>query len=142
MHKNNILPLLCSCRLFIYTGVSKNSICLKIWFFTSFDITWYAEAATYTKKIFFFLSFYSFLVKFSELNRGSDRIKLIKCNKVEWGEKCGYASDILFEWPHVLFVICHLPFVISINGSIKMLKNSWISKNFKNILRNPKIELP
>ena len=28
---------------------------------------------------------------------GSDRVKLTKCDKVEWGEKCHYASYILFE---------------------------------------------
>ena len=28
---------------------------------------------------------------------GSDRVKLTKCDKVEWGEKDHYASDILFE---------------------------------------------
>ena len=28
---------------------------------------------------------------------GSDRVKLIKYDKAEWGEKCHYASGILFE---------------------------------------------
>ena len=32
---------------------------------------------------------------------GSDRVKLTNYDKVEWGEKCHYASDILFEWPDV-----------------------------------------
>ena len=36
---------------------------------------------------------------------GSDRVKLTRCDKVEWGGKCHYASDTLFEWPHVWFVI-------------------------------------
>ena len=31
---------------------------------------------------------------------GGDRVKLTKCDKVEWGEKCHYSSDTLFEWPH------------------------------------------
>ena len=44
---------------------------------------------------------YSFLVKFSEKHRGSDRVKLRKIDKVEWGQKCHYASDILLEQPHV-----------------------------------------
>ena len=52
-----------------------------------------------------FLSFYSFLVKFSEKEWGNYRVKLTKCDKVEWDEKCHYASDILFEWPHVYFAI-------------------------------------
>ena len=32
---------------------------------------------------------------------GSDGVQLTKCDKVECGERCHYASDILFEWPHV-----------------------------------------
>ena len=34
---------------------------------------------------------------------GSDKVKLTKCGKVESGEKCHYASDILFisVWHHV-----------------------------------------
>ena len=36
---------------------------------------------------------------------GSDRAKLTRCDKVEWGEKCHYASDILFEWPQFWFVV-------------------------------------
>ena len=32
---------------------------------------------------------------------GGDRVKLTKCDEVEWGEKWHYASDILFERPHV-----------------------------------------
>ena len=84
-----------------------------------------------------------------------DRVKLTKCDKVEWGEKWHYASDILFEWSHVIllpyhFLYCekvtsyekfsHYPFSCSvkmtilrfnaIDGSVKMLKNSWILKNF------------
>ena len=36
---------------------------------------------------------------------GSDKVKLTRCDKVERGEKCLYASGILFEWPQVWFVI-------------------------------------
>ena len=32
---------------------------------------------------------------------GGDRVKLTKCDEVEWGQKWHYASDILFERPHV-----------------------------------------
>ena len=42
------------------------------------------------------LSFSSFLIKFSEWHRGSVRVKLTKYEKVEWGEKCHYASDMVF----------------------------------------------
>ena len=49
-----------------YMGL-KIQLCLQIWFFTSFDITRYDEAAIYAKNLFFsFYSFSSFLVKFSE----------------------------------------------------------------------------
>ena len=44
---------------------------------------------------------YSIVSSWSLLNdtgRGSGRVKLTNCNKVEWGEKCHFASDILFEW--------------------------------------------
>ena len=34
------------------------------------------------------------------MHRGSGRVKLTKSEKVELGEKCHDASDILFEWPH------------------------------------------
>ena len=36
-------------------------------------------------------------MKFSEKHRGIDRVKLTKYDKVQWGEKCYYASDIHFE---------------------------------------------
>ena len=48
-----------------------------------------------------FSSHYSFLVKFTELHRGSSRVQFTKSDKVERGEKCHHASDILFEWSHV-----------------------------------------
>ena len=63
----------------------------------SSNISW----SSHICKKSFSLSFYSFLVKFTEWHRGSGRVKLTKCDKVEWGEKCHYASDILFEWPDV-----------------------------------------
>ena len=75
LRKNIKIPLLCQCGLFINAEVSKNSIGLKMWFSTSVDITWYAEAAIYAKKSFP-LSFYSSLVKFTEWHRGSGRVKL------------------------------------------------------------------
>ena len=31
---------------------------------------------------------------------GGDKVKFTKCDTGEWDEKCHYASDILFEWPH------------------------------------------
>ena len=77
----------------------KIQLCLKMWFSTSVDITWYAKVAIYATNIF--PSHYSFLVKFTEWHRGSGTVKLTKCDKVECGEKCHYASDILFEWPDV-----------------------------------------
>ena len=35
---------------------------------------------------------------------GGDRVKLRKGDKVEWGKKWHYASEILFEWPHVILL--------------------------------------
>ena len=43
-------------------------------------------------------------MKFSEWYRGSVRVKLRKCEKVDWGEKCHYTSDIPFEWLHCCFI--------------------------------------
>ena len=82
----------------------KIQSCLTIWFSASFDITPDAKAAIWAKKSSFF-SFYNFFVKFSEQHMGNDRVKLTKYGKIEWDEKCHYASDILFEWPHVYFAI-------------------------------------
>ena len=65
LHKNIIIPLLYLCGLFIHTRVSKNSVASKDVISTTFDITWCTEAARYAKKSAF-LSFYIFLLKFSE----------------------------------------------------------------------------
>ena len=40
-------------------------------------------------------------MKFSEYDSGSDKVKLTKCDKAEWDEKCHYANDTLFELSHV-----------------------------------------
>ena len=77
----------------------KIQLCLKMWFSTSVDIPWYAKVAIYAKHLS--PSYYSFLVKFTQWHRGSGTVKLTVCDKVECGEKCHYASDILFEWPDV-----------------------------------------
>ena len=71
----------------------KIQLCLKMWFSTSIDITWYAEAVICAKNLFHSCSivFYWNLVN----EPGT------KCDKGEWGEKCHYASDIFYEWPHV-----------------------------------------
>ena len=88
------------CGLFMYMCVSKNSIVSKdvIFYLLCYNkIQW----SNHICKKPPFLSFYSFLVKFSEKYKERDRVKLKKCDKVEWGEKCHYASDIRFEWTHV-----------------------------------------
>ena len=38
---------------------------------------------------------------------GNARVKLTKCDKVKRGEKCHYASDILFEPMFNLLFYCH-----------------------------------
>ena len=55
MHKNIIIPLNCQCGLFIQHVCLKIHLCIMTWFFTSFDITWYAEAAIYAKTLLFSL---------------------------------------------------------------------------------------
>ena len=100
LHKNIIILLLFQYGLFIHTCVSKKSIVSKD---LIFYLLWYnvIRWSSHVCKKSSFLSFCIFLVKFSEYYRRSDRVKLTKCDKVAWGEKCHYASDILFEWPNV-----------------------------------------
>ena len=84
----------------LYRGNSAStSIASKEGFSISFDVKWHAESAIYAKKSSF-LSFHSFLL----LSR-SNRVKFTEFDKGEWGEKCHYASDILFNCSHVSFVI-------------------------------------
>ena len=59
------------------TSMNELTIVFEVTISTSFDITWYAEVLIYAKKSYF-LSFYSFLVNFSEKHNRSDRIKLRK----------------------------------------------------------------
>ena len=65
LHKNIIIPLLFQCGLFIHTCVSKNSIVFKdliFYFLWCNVIRW----NSHIRKKSSFLSFCSFLVKFSE----------------------------------------------------------------------------
>ena len=74
MNNNIIIPLLSQYGLFIHTCVSKIQLCLKMWFS---NFLWYNVIRWSSRicKKSSFLSFYSFLVKFS----GSERVKLTKC---------------------------------------------------------------
>ena len=106
MYRNIIIPLPCQCELFIQHVRLKIQLCLKIWFFTSFDIRWYAEAFIYPKNHLF--SFYSFLVKFSEWHRGSVRVKLTKYDKAEWGENVIMQVTYVLNVPMFnLLFFCH-----------------------------------
>ena len=135
----------------------KIELCLKMWFSNAL---WYnvIRWSTHICKKSSFLSFNSFLVKFAESYRGSERAKLKMCDKAELGEKYHYASDIHFEWPCLVCYFIAILFYIErkwllitnlatilplksklsekfqrfnvIDGNIEMLKNSWISKNF------------
>ena len=155
MNKNIIIPLLCQCGLFIHTCL-KIQLCLKIWFSTFFDITWYAEAAICKKSSF--VSFSSFLVKFSQWDRGSDRVKLTVwqspmgwkmplCNwHTFWMAPCliCYFIVILFYIERKWLLLRNLARILplksklsgkfqcfnAIDGGIKILKKSWIYKNF------------
>ena len=59
LHKNIVIPLLCQCRCLYIDVCLKIQLCLKMWFSTSFDTTWYGEAAIYTKNLLFSLSIVS-----------------------------------------------------------------------------------
>ena len=93
--KNSKIPLLCQCRLFINTEVSKYSIMFRD---ITFFLRWYnvIHWSSHIYKKSYSLSFYSFLAKFTEWHRGSGIVKLKKCDKVKWGEKFHYASDMIF----------------------------------------------
>ena len=71
-----IIPLLCQCGLFIHKCVPKKSIVSKD---VIFYLLWYnmIHWSSHICQKSSFLSFYSFLVKFSELHKGSDKVKLI-----------------------------------------------------------------
>ena len=88
----------------------KIQLCLEMWFPTSVDARWYSEAAKYAKNLLSTLSIVSWWSLMND--RGSVRVKLTKCDKVEWSEKCHYANDILFEWLHVWFVFYCILFYI------------------------------
>ena len=68
----------------------KIQLCIMMWFFTSFDITWYAEAAIYAKNLLFSLWNW-------------------QCDKFEWGEKCHYQVTCFLNGPisNLLF-FCHI----------------------------------
>ena len=116
------------------TCVSKNSI-------VSQDVIFYLlwckviRWSSHLPKNHIF-SFYSFLVKFREWHRGSARVKLTKCDKAEWSEKCHYASDflnypmfnffffvILFyiegKWLHMKHLATILPFKSKLSGKFQ-----------------------
>ena len=84
MHKNIIILLICTCGLFIQHVCLKIQLFIIMWFFTSFDITWYAEAAIYAKNLLF-----------SQWNWQSD--------KFEWGEKCHYQVTYFLNGPIFLY---------------------------------------
>ena len=119
-----------------------------MWFLTSLDITWYVEAVIHIRKKSSFLSFYI------EWNRGGVTVKLTDCVQVVLGEKCHFASGILFqllllvilfhierEWLLMRNLTTILPLKSKFPGkfhrfnaidrSIEILKNNWIFKNFQ-----------
>ena len=102
MHKNITIPLLCQCGLFILTCVSKNSIVSKD---LTFYLLWYNAIrwSNHICKKSYFLSFYSFLVKFSEQHRESDRVKLksvMKLNAVKNAimQVTYFLNSHMFNW--------------------------------------------
>ena len=135
MHKNILIPLLCQYGLFIDTCVSKNVIVSKE---AIFYLLWYnvIRWRSHTFKKSSFLSFYSFYFR-------------VWHKFMEWKMPLtGFTVNLLFFvilfyierkiLERKLATILLLNFNLSgkfqrfndIGGSIKMLKNSWISKNF------------
>ena len=120
---------------------------LKMWFFTFFNITWYAEAAMHTKN----LLFTHFIIYIQRIKQG------------RWWSKIDKVWHKLMEWKMLLDgSIINLSFFVilryierkwhlkrrlasilpsnsklagkfqrfnAIDGSIEMLNNSWTSKN-------------
>ena len=156
MHKKIIIPLICQCGLFMQRVCLKIQLCIKMWFFTSFDSTWYAAAAIYTKKLLFshpIVSYWSLVNNTGEVLEWNWH-SVTKVNGVK------NAIMKLHTFWMALCLICHL-FVIlfyierkcllmgkliiilplksklsrkfqgfnAIDRSIKMLKTSWIFKN-------------
>ena len=139
------------CLVYTYICV-KNFNCLKMWF----HLRWYnvIRWSSHICKKSYFLSFYSFLVKFSEYYRGNDRANwqsVTKLNGVKYAIICKWHTFwmapclicyFIVYWEKVssnenLATILSLKSKLSgkfncfnaIDVSIKMLKNSWISKN-------------
>ena len=155
MHKNIIIPLICQCGLFMQHVCPKIQLCIKMWFFTFFDVTWYTEAAIYAKNLFS----HSIVSSWSLVNNTGEALErnwqsVTKVNGVKnaimkwhtfWMAPCliCYFFVILFyierKWLFTRKLVTILPLKSklsrkfqrfnAIDRSIKMLKNSWIFKN-------------
>ena len=75
MHKNLIISLRCQYGFFIHTCVSKMWLCLKIWFCTSFNITWHTKITICTKNL---LSSHSTVCYFYWITHGRRQSKIDK----------------------------------------------------------------
>ena len=53
-----------------------------------------------------------FLSEVQGITQGKDGVKLTKCDKVEWSEKCHYAGDILLMFPWLIFYFIVILFYI------------------------------
>ena len=128
-HKNIIIPLLCQCELFIQHVCLKIQLCLKMLFFTSSDITWYSHKPKNSS----FLSFYSFLVNFSEKHRGSVREynwqRVTKLNGVKNAimEVTYFLNDLMFNLLYFCLIVSYWEKVTSyekFSHNFKIWKNS------------------
>ena len=83
--------------------VSKNLMCLKMWYFTFFDIMSQAKTVIYKKKL------YRVFVKFSEEHRGSVTVNFTKCGKLLNGVKNVIMQGIYFLiGPLFNLFFCHI----------------------------------
>ena len=128
-HKNILIPLLFQCELFIQHVFLKIQLCLKMLFFTSSDITWYSHKPKNSS----FLSFYSFLVNFSENHRGSVREcnwqRVTKLNGVKNAimEVTYFLNDLMFNLLYFCLIVSYWEKVTSyekFSHNFKIWKNS------------------
>ena len=115
------MPLLCQCSLFIHMCVSKNSIVFKE---VIFYLLWYnRDTQSYMQQIFFSLIL-QFLSEVSESNKGIDRVKLAKCDKVEWGKKCRYTY-----WMDPCLICCFIAILFYIERRWLLMRDLTTSQN-------------
>ena len=95
-------------HFFVNMGCLCIYVCLKMrlcLFSTSFDKTWYVEAAIYTENRLFSHS----IVCYFWWIGGGDRVKLTKCDTGKWAEQCHMQVSSFLNDPMAnLLFYCHI----------------------------------